>query len=124
MKFFSKSHKKKLSALNIEAFKKQCVKDLNSLQLGEHAYPPLTKDIPALVENAYEHVKNNYGLKTQKQIKMAIIAIHIGGEIFLNNKGYTSFMRNKDINNEQKMEFLDEFIDGQLDVLAKKMNHE
>ena len=124
MKSFSREHKQQLSNLNVEAFKEQCVKDLKSLGLNEYAYPPLTKDYPNLVENVYTHVKNNYGLKTQKEIKMAIIAIHIGGEKFLNTKDYTTLMRNKEVSNEQKMEFLDEFIDKKLDILAQKMNHE
>lgn len=124
MKSFSREHKEQLSNLNVEAFKEQCVKDLKSLGLNEYAYPPLTKDYPALVENIYNHVKKNYGLKTQKEIKMAIIAIHIGGNEFLNTKDYTTLMRNKEISNEQKMELLDEFIDKQLDVLDKRMNNE
>ena len=124
MKSFSKTHKERLSILNVEAFKKQCVKDLKSLELNEYAYPPLAKDIPALVENVYNHVKKNYGLKTQKEIKMSMIAIYIGGNDFLNNKEYTSFMRSKEITNEQKMELLDEFIDMQLDVLDERMKNE
>jgi hypothetical protein len=124
MKSFRREHKEQLSILNVEAFKKECVKNLESLELGTHGYPPVKEEIPALVENAYVHVKKNYGLKTQKEIKMAIIAIHVGGDKFLNNKGYTGLMRDKNITNEQKMEFLDEFIDKQLDLLEKKMNHE
>jgi hypothetical protein len=124
MKSFSKEHKEQLRILNVEAFKKECVKNLESLELGTYGYPPVKEEIPALVENAYVHVKKNYELKTQKEIKMGIIAIYIGGNDFLNNKGYTGLMRNKELTNEQKMEFLDEFIDKQLDLLEKKMNHE
>jgi len=124
MKSFSREHKEQLSKLNVEEFKKQCVKDLKSLELGKYGYPPVEDEIPALVETVYTHVKKNYGLKTQKEIKISMIAIYVGGNNFLNNKGYTTFMRNRDINNEQKMEFLEEFIDKQIDLLDERMCHE
>ena len=124
MKSFSKEHKEQLSLLNVEAFKKECVENLESLELGVYGFPSVKEEIPAFVENGYSHVKKNYGLKTQKEIKMSLIAIYLGGVEFLHDQGYNSFLQDKKITNEQKVEFLEEYIDKKLDALHEEMGSE
>ncbi|MGV6832775.1 MAG: hypothetical protein ACWA5P_14580 [bacterium] len=124
MKSFNRGHKELLSKLNVEEFKNQCIKDLKSFKLHQFGYPPEEDEIPLLVEKVYTHSREFYGLKTQKEIKICLIAIHVGGYTFIKNKNYIEFMRNKEITNIQKIDFLNEFIDKQLDVIEERMNNE
>jgi len=124
MKSFSREHKEQLSKLNVEEFKKQCVKDLKSLELGKYGYPPIAEKIIDLVEDNYTHIKKYYGLETQKEIKIALIAIHFGGVRFLEDREYNNFLQNKNITNKQKMEFLEGYIDKRIDLLDERMSHE
>jgi len=121
MKSFSKEHKEQLSKLNVEAFHEQCVKDLKSLNLGKYAYPPQEEDIIHMVQEGYKHSKKRIGFKTQKEIKISLIAIYLGGVKFLHNQNYNNFLQDKKITNEQKVEFLEEYIDKKLDALHEEM---
>lgn len=74
-----------------------------------------------MVQEGYKHSKNRIGFKTQKEIKISLIAIHLGGVSFLHDEGYNRFLQDKKITNEQKIEFLEEFIDKKLDALHEEM---
>jgi len=108
MKFLTREQKSCLGILNLEEFKKECVANLEEMNL-KNAYPSNQTHFQRFVDEGYEKAKY-YKLNTKKEIKTFILAAHVGGKNFINDELIHKKLEDKNISNSKKSTLLQDYL--------------
>jgi len=90
----------KLDALYLEEYLDTCVEDLKEIGY-EQPFPAEQKDYKAFVVHVH-HVASKYGLDNEKYVFALILAWHVRGQEFPNEKRVIALFEDEDMDNHTK----------------------
>jgi hypothetical protein len=122
MRVMTPQHLQRLKAVETQAFIDQTIADMQALNIAP-SYPVDKSQTHAFVKAVMEDV-HQYGLHTEKECYVYIMAWHILGKEILKLKWLMDILEDKEAFSEEKVEALQKAVDAYLMQEMKEIHNE
>lgn len=103
MKYLTIEHMKKLDALKLERYLRECVEKLEGIAY-QYAFEEKIENYHKFVEHVYNVAKQN-GITNKKHIFSLMLLWHVEGDSINEDKTFLEVLDSKTIHNHEKSEY-------------------